>query len=512
MKVKHILIAIGLFLIPIVARTLWYYHGVYTPGANLQTPDFVGLEIATPELSTAAVATKSKVSESGIVLFDLAHSNQYQITEIEVLIDDLKNQGAEIATLDEDEDLNSQLKGAAAFVSIAPTRSFTEEEVQAVQDFVERGGRLLVIADPTRSTSEYVSSRSESVQVANGLLEPYQLTFRDDYAYNVYDHEGNFRNIILHPTSKNDLTSNVSELVFYAARSLSSFETNLISGDENTLSSLTDSGENLCLAALSGNDVLAIGDFSFLSSPYYQVSDNAQFIANISKFLISGDRQKTFNDFPYLFSQPIGILAGDDIVLDQDLLEQISELKDLYGQKDLTVEILEEDDEDYDLILLGLLPADQTVIQYLEGFDVQFGSQPRSTATTQVTQSDTEEEIEETVQPTATTTPTSAPTQSVLRYGQVSIGGIGKVSQDDFGFVFIKSEKDRTVLILLSDSQDGLIDLLAMLSYGSIDSCYIEDDIALCEQNNYGWYPTSTPYVEMEEMLEETPTPTGEGG
>ena len=509
MKTKHILIAIGLFLIPIVARTFWYYHGVYTPGENLQTPDFLELEIATPELSTSVVTTKDKAESSGAVLFDLAHANQYQITEIEVLIDDLKNQGVEIITLDENEDLNMLLKGASAFVSIAPTMNFTEEEVQTVQNFVERGGRLLVITDPTRSTSEYVSSRSESVQVANTLLEPYQLTFRDDYAYNVYAHEGNFRNIILHPRVKSDLTANVSELVFYSTRSLSSYETNLIAGDENTLSSLTDSGGDLCLAALSGENVLAIGDFTFLTSPYYQVSDNAQFVTNISNFLLSSDRQKTFADFPYLFSQSIGILPDEGITIDQDLLDQIGELKDLYRQKDLSVEILEEDDEDFDLILLGLLPANETVMEYLEGFDIQFGSQPRSTAVPQVAPVETEEELdEETIEPTATSTP--APTQPVLQYGQVSIGGIGQVAQDDFGFILLKSEDDRTILILLSDNQDGLINLLAMLSYGDLDSCYIEGDIALCEQNNYGWNPSPTPYVELEELLEATPIPTGE--
>ncbi len=514
MKAKYILIAIGLFLIPIVARTIWYYNGIYTPSESLQTPDFLGLEIATPELSTSVVSTKSETGASGVVLFDLAHSNQYQITEIEVLIDDLKNRGAEIAILDENEDLSMLLKGASAFVSIAPTMDFSEEEIQTVQNFVERGGRLLVIADPTRSTSEYVSSRSESVRVANTLLEPYQLTFRDDYAYNVYDHEGNFRNIILHPRVKSELTANVSELVFYSARSLSSYETNLIAGDENTLSSLTDSGEDLCLAALSGKNVLAIGDFTFLSSPYYQVSDNAQFITNISRFLISSDRQKTFADLPYLFSQPIGILLDEGITIDQDLLDRISELKDLYGQKDISVEILEEDDEEFDLILLGLLPANETVMEYLEGFDIQFGSQPRNTAVPQVAPAETAEELderaEETAQPTATSTP--APTQPVLQYGQVSIGGIGQVSQNDFGFILLKSENDRTILILLSDNQDGLIDLLTMLSYGDLDSCYIESNIALCEQNNYGWNPTPTPYTEIEEILEATPAPTSEGG
>lgn len=501
MKAKYILIAIGLFLLPVLARTLWYYQGIYTPSKNLQTPDFLSLEITNPELSTPFVSDAVNTGETNTVVFDLAHANQYQISEIEILIDDLKYRGAEIVTLDEGEDLNTLLKGTSAFVSIAPTMNFTEDEIQQIQVFVERGGRLLVIADPTRSSSEYAISRIESVQVANKLLEPYQITFRNDYAYNVYDHEGNFRNVFLQPEDENGLTNNVGEIVFYAARTISSYELNVMAGNENTLSSLTDTGGNLCLVALSEENVLAMGDFTFLTSPYYQVADNYQFITNISQFLINSERQKTLDDFPYVFSRPIGILASDKIVLDQDLLEQISDLKEMYAQQDLPVEFLESDNEEYDLIVLGLIPPDQTIQTYLTGFDIQFGSQTRSTAVPKTTPSAT---VNAEAEPSATLEPTPSP----LRSGQVYIEGFGQVSQNDFGFFFLKTENDRTTLIILSDNQDDLVDLLALLANGSLESCFMENNIALCEQNNTGWKPTSTPFIEVEEMIQPTPTAT----
>ncbi len=502
MKARYLLLAIGLFLLPVIARTLWYYQGVYTPSKNLQTPDFLSLEIPNPELSTPVVSdiVKNTVG-AGIVVFDLAHANQYQISEIEVLIDDLKYQGAEIVTLDEGEDLSTLLKGAAAFVSIAPTMNFTEDEIQQIQTFVERGGRLLVIADPTRSSSEYAISRAESVQVANKLLEPYQITFRNDYAYNVYDHEGNFRNVFLEPQDENELTKNISEIVFYAARTISSYQFNVIAGDENTLSSLTDAGGDLCLVALSEGNVLAMGDFTFLTSPYYLVADNYQFITNISQFLVNGERQKTLDDFPFVFSNPIGILTTDKIILDQDLLEQISELKEMYAQQDLPIEFLESDNEEYDVIVLGLIPPDQTVNEYLAGFDIQFGPQTNSSAVPQITPDET---VEAKIEPSAT----PVPVQSPLRSGQIYIGGLGQVSQGDFGFFFLKTENNRTILILLSDNQNDLMDLLALLAHGSLENCFIENSIALCAQNNTGWKPTPTPSIEIEETLQPTPTAT----
>ena len=499
MKARYLLIAIGLFLLPVLARTLWYYQGIYTPSKNLQTPDFLSLEISNPELSTPFVSEVLDTNKTNTIVFDLAHANQYQISEIEVLVDDIKKQGAEIVTLDEGEDLNTLLKGASAFVSIAPTMNFTENEIQQIQVFVERGGHLLVIADPTRSSSEYAISRAESVQVVNKLLEPYQITFRNDYAYNVYDHEGNFRNVFLQPEDENGLTNNVGEIVFYAARTISSYELNVMAGNENTLSSLTDTGGDLCLVALSEENVLAMGDFTFLTSPYYQVADNYQFITNISQFLINSERQKTLDDFPYVFSRPIGILASDKIVLDQDLLEQISDLKEMYAQQDLPVEFLESDNEEYDLIVLGLIPPDQTIQTYLKGFDIQFGSQNRSTAVPQTTPIETANAETE---PSAT----FEPSPSSLRSGQIYVVGLGQVSQNEFGFFLLKTENDRTILILLSDNQDGLINLLTLFTDGSIENCFMENNLALCELNNTGWKPTPTPIIEVEETLEATPT------
>ncbi|MGV8025298.1 MAG: DUF4350 domain-containing protein [Anaerolineaceae bacterium] len=503
MKAKYLLIAIGLLLLPVITRTLWYYQGIYAPGKNLQTPDFLSLEISNPELSTPFVSDVVNTGDKSAVVFDLAHANQYQISEIEVLIDDLKYQGVEIITLDEGEDLNTLLKGASAFVSIAPTKNFTEDEIQQIQVFVERGGHLLVIADPTRSSSEYAISRAESVQVVNKLLDPYQISFRNDYAYNVYDHEGNFRNVFLKPEDKNDLTNNVSEIVFYAARTISSYELNVLDGDENTLSSLTDTGGDLCLVALSEENVLAMGDFTFLTSPYYQVADNYQFITNISQFLINSERQKTLDDFPYVFSRPIGILTSNKIVLDQDLLEQISILKEMYAQQDLQVEFMESDNKEYDLLVLGLIPPDQTIQTYMASFDIQFGSQIRSTAVPQVTSSAT---VNTETEPRVTL----ESTPSSLRSGQIYVGGLGQVSQNEFSFFLLKVENDRTILILLSDNQDDLVNLLVLLANGNIENCFMEKNVALCEQNNTGMKPTSTPILEAEEILETTPTPTVE--
>ncbi|NMC45633.1 MAG: hypothetical protein GYA52_02260 [Chloroflexi bacterium] len=508
MKKKPILIIIGLFLLPIVLRTVWYYRGIYLPSKDLQVPDFVGLSMDEPELSTPFVSEKTVSKGHIAVIFDQAHSNQYQISEIEAMVDDLLWQDAEVITLAEDEALGELLKNASAFVSIAPTKDFSDLEVQEVQSFVERGGRLLVIADPTRSTSEYVSSRAESVQVANKLLEPYHLAFRSDYAYNIDHHEGNFRNVYLSPNTSDDLTKKIDEVVFYAARTISSYETNLMAGDENTLSSLTDTGGDLSLAALAGNNnVLVIGDFTFLTSPYYQVADNYQFITNINRFLISGERQRTFADFPYFFSSPIGVYLTHGIALDNDLLQSLDGLKAVYAAQDLPLDIVENDNAEQDLIVLGLIPPDAELEPYLADLDIQFGTQVLPTATMQVTPTPTGDRNEEVVAETEIA-PTANPV--IARSNEIYIAGLGQIPRGEYNFFLLKGEKNRTLLIILADDQDELINMLDMLASGNISNCYTEGNIALCQQNNRGWKPTSTPVIPTQEVNETTPTATSE--
>ncbi len=102
MKRKTIFIIIGIFLLPIVLRTVWYYRGIYRPSKDLQVPDFVGLSILEPELSTPFVSEQIQTNGHTTVVFDQAHSNQYLISEIEAMVNDLLWQDTEVVTLTED--------------------------------------------------------------------------------------------------------------------------------------------------------------------------------------------------------------------------------------------------------------------------------------------------------------------------------------------------------------------------------------------------------------------------
>ena len=287
MRIKRLALALGCLILPFLLRGLWFYRGVYLPSNKVNSPDFSEFSVIQPPLSTAPAFEPISSGQGKRILFDQAHNNKYTLAEIETLRNQLLQQGAEILEAKPKSNLSELLKGTDAYVIITPTDFFTEKELQAVEDFVNRGGRLLVIADPTRSFSEYDTEREESVILTNEILKPFQISFRNDYVYSLTKNEGNYRNIYVKPADNNLLTNNVNNLVFYAAHSLETLSGVILTGDETSLSSLDDQGSKLPVAALdeSGN-VLVIGDMTFMSTPYNEVADNYQLIINISSFLI----------------------------------------------------------------------------------------------------------------------------------------------------------------------------------------------------------------------------------
>ncbi len=97
--------------------------------------------------------------------------------------------------------LEHKLKYVSAYVVISPSMAFTECELRLVQNYVERGGRLLVFTDATRGirllrlVHRHGHSTTPTARMVNPLLSPYGITVNNDYLYNVEEHEGNYRNV-----------------------------------------------------------------------------------------------------------------------------------------------------------------------------------------------------------------------------------------------------------------------------------------------------------------------------
>ncbi|MCC6145964.1 MAG: hypothetical protein IT308_00195, partial [Anaerolineaceae bacterium] len=198
-------VALLVLFVPIIGRALWFYRGVYQPPQTVTTPDYSSITLPMADISTPfpTITRAAKEISRAQVLIDINHDNLFTITELQPLFDEVALLGGEVQLVDYDKPLAGALKLADSYVVIAPTLSFLAEDLSAMQDFVQRGGKLLVIADPTRDMSSYgylfgdTASYLQGVSIANTLVQPYGITFVENYLYNLQENEANFRNILL---------------------------------------------------------------------------------------------------------------------------------------------------------------------------------------------------------------------------------------------------------------------------------------------------------------------------
>ena len=462
MKTSRILIALGVLLTPILLRTLWFHQGFFIRNKPVVTPEYQAIQMPEPDRSTPVPVEEVKRS-GAIVLVDIAHENLYSLSEIEPFTQAIYDLGGLLKVNTSDKDLSEALKSADAYVVIAPTYSFSDYEIQAVKDFVARGGRLLVIADPTRDYSMYgyvfgnSASMLESVNLSNQLLKPFGISFNEDYLYNQEKNEGNFRNIILEDMPEDPLTDGVTRLAFYSTHSLITDGQPLLTADKETRSSLDDMGGGLAVAATAENgNVMVFGDFNFLSQHYYQSADNQVLMKNLAWKLVRSSRNLNLMDFPHLFRRTVSLVIKKDATLDQETLDTISSLQDTLKSMNINMLLTDEPGGSTDLILMGTFDEREALKDYLTSFNLRFSG-------------DMDEAGEETTipeptlegsSPAATQEPTSQPSIGLGSKELYSPGswieapGFQRLSAEGIGLVLYRSTTSQNILILLAEDND----------------------------------------------------------
>ena len=123
-------------------------------------------------------------------------------------------------------ELEEKLRGADSLLVIMPGRPYSEGEAALVENFVRKGGKLVLISDPSRR------------QQINTLAERFGLDFQPDYLYNLVDNDQNFRHIFVRDFQPDELTAGLEAIALHTAGSIRSSGTGLAFGDANTRSSL----------------------------------------------------------------------------------------------------------------------------------------------------------------------------------------------------------------------------------------------------------------------------------
>ncbi|HZA24402.1 MAG TPA: hypothetical protein VFA32_17680, partial [Dehalococcoidia bacterium] len=292
-----------------VGAFFFFNRGAYTPPPAVDIP-FEELSRTTFASGTDDFvgATRMQVEE-GLVLVDAAHRNAFSSEEIVTLLSRAADRGYGVefvgafTTISEEERLplmERALSKADSFIVILPRENYTDQEVSLVERFIDKGGKLLLIADPTRDHE------------TNSLAEPFGLEFQADYLFNQREYELNYQHIFVRGFQPDELTSGLEEVVFYTSGSIKSSGTGLAFTDRNTQSTLSSGEEGPFSPLARGNhrNVLALYDLTFVIPPHNSVADNDQLVSNIADYLTDSQRQFELADFPSFFKDDVDILLG----------------------------------------------------------------------------------------------------------------------------------------------------------------------------------------------------------
>ena len=405
-----------------VVAYLFFYQGGYAPpdAPDIAFEEIVTIPVVAADFSDQPVFSGNPVGAArrGTLLVDDAHRNAFNPAEITTLLARVSDRGYAVEFITEagTTKMENQLRQADAFLVISPIEPYLREEADLVVDFVERGGKLLLLADPGRSNQ------------LNSLSERLGISFQPDYLYNLDEYDSNFREVFVRDFQADAITSGIGEMVFYYAGSIESAGPGLALTDERTYSSIAERiVPRSPLAIGADRNVLAVHDLTLFIPPYNGVRDNDRLVANIADFLTEGQRDYRLADFPSFFEGSVDILLGQP-----DLFDQGTRLKQLLDKQGVSSEMRGVENVIRDTIFLGLYDNDASVARYLDSAGVR---------------------IDDTL--TAPFTP--------------------GIPLEGTSAILLHRAGDRDVLIVLADTPEGLADTVKQLDSGDFRSGLVDD-------------------------------------
>ena len=228
------------------------------------------------------------------ILIDAAHSNQEVRERTQVLVDALTARGHDVrlygSSAASSASLEGALRGADAFVVVAPTTEYSPQENRSVDRFTDRGGRLLLLGEPTKVRVGLVATTTTRTQLSP-LTTEYNASLDEAYLFDQETNTTNFRTIFGRPTGDGALTAGVDRVALYEASPLTVADGTraVLRTPDSTRLSSTRRAAAYTVAARSGN-VTIIGDASFMTPANYRTYDNEVFVGNLAEFLLGGER------------------------------------------------------------------------------------------------------------------------------------------------------------------------------------------------------------------------------
>ncbi|HEX9923758.1 MAG TPA: hypothetical protein VGD99_13960, partial [Anaerolineae bacterium] len=435
------LVAVPIVIILTVVVGRFFYFG----SASAYTAPDVPLPEAQFEnfaRSARMEAVDNPTVSRGVVVLDFAHSNALFLEELNVLLSKIVARGYSYELVldddDEAEDLANRLRYANALMLPLGRVEYTAEEVDEIERFVEKGGRVLIIGDPTRTIV---------VEALNSIAGSFGIIYANDYLYSLEHNDNNYRNVIYTNFESSPVTSGLEDgkVIFYAGGSINAPGHEIIMGDDTIHSSISEGGRTMAAAALAADDqVLALGDLTFLGEPYSAAENNGIFINNIADFLTGGKRGFELKDFPYFLDTQVDIVFDNTLVFNSQFGDSVR-VKDQLEGTERKVTFVDKISEDNDVIFVGRFDDTEVIQDYLNDAGISI-----------IGPDETREEDEGDGSANrfslVNTRDDNPGEEERFIDGRIKIAGVGDLERGGSTLFYLHQTLDQNVLIILSDN------------------------------------------------------------
>lgn len=233
-----------------------------------------------------------------VVVIDAGHGASIDDAQLEPLVTTLTENGAEVQFIsgERSESFNASLRRADAYVAFGAETGYTSGELAALEAFADAGGRVLMLNEPSQSTSLGGLIVVGAPTGGGGVPAPmkelasrFGIAYGNGYLYDMQDYDLNYRNVYVSPSGGGDLTEGVDRLVFHESTPVTGGEAMFQTSETAELSQTRTQG-HFDVVVRSGN-VVAVGDTSVVSQDYYRRADNEVLVGNLLDFLVSGEKR-----------------------------------------------------------------------------------------------------------------------------------------------------------------------------------------------------------------------------
>lgn len=303
---------VGLVITTFVALSIAVIAGaipVITEPAEEETQTYE--EFTTSSLVQEPIPARDERTENtsaadgdGVVLIDDSHGNRFDRASIQPLVEAITARGYDVRFYNgnlADENVSeatddSAFAAAEAFVVIDPSNAYDHDELDTLETFVDEGGRLLILAEPNRirvqATLFGATIQTEESQLTS-LGNRFDLAFDTQYVHDQERNDGNYKHPLVTPPDEESLgsqtanRSTISRVAVYTAAEVESTDDGqpILVTSPTTRIRGSDVAESRPIA-IRDDDVLAMGDASWLASDRYTVADNELLLRYIVSFLI----------------------------------------------------------------------------------------------------------------------------------------------------------------------------------------------------------------------------------